>query len=191
MRIVAGRFKGRHLVAPRDGATRPTSEKVREAVFSMLGDVGGLAVLDAFAGTGALGLEALSRGAARVVFVESRRPALTALSDNLATVGATAPEATTIPRPVERAHDAVAPHGPFDLIFADPPWAMIDGGEAPRALGVLLAAPVASDDAVLVLEHASRSAAPEVAGFSVDETRRWGDTAATFYRRLAAPGTDG
>lgn len=190
MRVVAGRFKGRNLVAPRDGATRPTSEKVREAVFSMLGPIDGLTVLDAFAGTGALGIEALSRGAARVVFVESRRPALGALKDNLATVGADSPEATMIARPVERAREAIAPHGPFDLVFADPPWAMIDGGEAPRALGALLADPTSAAEAMLVLEHASRSPAPAIEGFTVDETRKWGDTAVTFYRRSPSP-TDG
>src|SRR6185436_10638412 len=83
VRIVAGELGGRVLKAPAGHATRPTSERVREALFAILGDVEGLAVLDLFAGSGALGLEALSRGAARVVFVEGARAALVALRQNV------------------------------------------------------------------------------------------------------------
>src|SRR6185295_8236746 len=87
MRVIAGRLGGRRLVAPRGLATRPTSDRVREALFSMLGDVAGAMVLDLYAGTGALAIEALSRGAERAVFVENARPALAALHENLGSLG--------------------------------------------------------------------------------------------------------
>ncbi len=87
MRVVAGAFKGRRLQAPRGGRTRPTADRVREALFSMLGDVSGAAVLDLYAGSGALGIEALSRGAGSATFVERDQQAVAALRRNLAAVG--------------------------------------------------------------------------------------------------------
>ena len=88
MRVVAGEFGGRRLQAPRGRATRPTADRVREALFSMLGDVGGARVLDLYAGSGALGIEALSRGAASAVFVDSEARAAEAIRRNLDTLGA-------------------------------------------------------------------------------------------------------
>src|SRR5262249_58893941 len=102
MRVIAGALGGRRLVAPRGAATRPTSDRVREALFSALGDVGGARVLDVFAGTGALGIEALSRGAEHATFVESARPALAALRANLAALGIEG-LARVVPQPVARA----------------------------------------------------------------------------------------
>ncbi len=120
MRIVAGLHGGRRLVAPRGGATRPTADRVREALFSVLGDLTGLTVLDLFAGSGALGIEALSRGAASVVFVERAAPALEALRANLAAVGAEAEvrraDARTFVRNALRAGQT------YDLLFLDPPY---------------------------------------------------------------------
>ena len=176
MRVVAGRLKGRRLVAPEDQATRPTSEKVREAVFSMLGSIDGVSVLDLFAGTGALAIEAISRGAARATMVESRRPALTTIRANVAALGLEG-SVDLVARPVERARATLAASGPYSLVFADPPWALVDDGSAGRALG----SPVAADGATLVLEHAARTAAPDVAGFELTDTRRYGDTAVSFY----------
>jgi 16S rRNA (guanine966-N2)-methyltransferase len=119
MRVIAGAWKGRPLKAPPGRDTRPTADRVREALFSILGDVDGLRVLDLFAGSGALGIEALSRGAAEAVFVDSGRAAGAAIKANLAAVGN--PPATVrgvdvltfLKRPPERA---------FDLVFADPPY---------------------------------------------------------------------
>lgn len=117
MRVVAGNFKGRRLVAPRGIRTRPTADRVREALFSILGDVSGARVLDLFAGSGALGIEALSRGAASVEFVEKDRRAVTAIQRNLAAVGAPATVRTRdVLRFLER------PGGPYDLVFCDPPY---------------------------------------------------------------------
>ncbi|WP_428377377.1 16S rRNA (guanine(966)-N(2))-methyltransferase RsmD [Lichenicoccus sp.] len=127
MRIVAGIWRGRTLQAPRNSTTRPTADRVRQALFDMLAHapwaepLEGCHVLDAFAGSGALGLEALSRGAERAVFLETDRSALAALRSNIASLGA-APCCTVFPR------DATAPphpppdHVPCRLVFLDPPY---------------------------------------------------------------------
>jgi 16S rRNA (guanine966-N2)-methyltransferase len=114
---VAGSFKGRRLVAPRGTRTRPTADRVREALFSMLGDVEGAFVLDLYAGSGALGIEALSRGAEAAVFVERDGPAIAAIERNLAAVGV---DAKVLRQPVERFLAAAA--GSYDLVFCDPPY---------------------------------------------------------------------
>jgi len=118
MRIVAGTLGGRRLKAPAGRATRPTSDRVREALFSILGDLTGERVLDLFAGSGALGIEALSRGAASAVFVDSDPRAIAAIRANLDSLGITA---------ATHKRDAVAylnnaSEGPFDLVFLDPPY---------------------------------------------------------------------
>ena len=117
MRVVAGQLKGRRLQAPKGRRTRPTADRVREAVFSMLGDVSGARVLDLFAGSGALGIEALSRGAAKVVFVERDPRAAAIIHRNLDALG--------LDQPVRR-QDALRflarPEETFDLVFADPPY---------------------------------------------------------------------
>lgn len=180
MRIVGGRLGGRRLAAPRGDGTRPTSEKVREALFSVLGDVAGLSVLDLYAGTGALALEALSRGAERAVCVESARAALDALRDNARSLGVSL---VVVPRPVERAATDVAPHAPFDLVFADPPYARVASGELAAAIARYV--PLSSPNALFVVEHGAKTAAPTPEGLVVDETRTWGDTSITFLVRAA------
>jgi 16S rRNA (guanine966-N2)-methyltransferase len=127
VRIVAGDFKGRRLVAPRGSRTRPTADRVREALFSMLGDVSGARVLDLYAGSGALGIEALSRGAESATFVEQDRHALAALRRNLDAVSV---EARVVPRDVARF--LARPEGTFDLVFCDPPY-----DSAPRVAAAL------------------------------------------------------
>ena len=127
MRVVAGEFKGRRLHTPRGSRTRPTADRVREALFSMLGDVSGARVLDLYAGSGALGIEALSRGAESAVFVERDRGALAALERNLEVTGA--------PGEVRRqdvARFLARPEGTFDLVFCDPPYDSV-----PRIAGPL------------------------------------------------------
>ena len=134
MRIIAGQWRGRPLKAPSGQSTRPTSDRAREALFSMLasriGGFEGLKVADLFAGTGALGLEALSRGAAHCTFVETDRAALDALKVNVATLGA---DATIRAQSAEHFTG-----GPFDLIFADPPY---HSGLGQRALESVALAP--------------------------------------------------
>ena len=158
-RIVAGSAKGRRLAVPQRG-TRPTSERAREALFSSLAglvDIDGARVLDLFAGTGAVGLEALSRGAAWATFVDSDRTACEILRANVATVGI---ERADIHRRQAAAYLVGAgADEPYDLAFLDPPYAF---GEQP--LGVLLATLATSDwlapEAVVVVERSARSPEP-------------------------------
>ena len=121
MRVIAGSAKGRRLIGPGTSDTRPLTDWAKEALFSALGDrVVGAQVLDLYAGSGSIGIEALSRGAAQAVFVEKGRKALDALRHNLATVGLT--NAVVVGQSVE-AYVASA-RGVFDLVFCDPPWVM-------------------------------------------------------------------
>src|SRR5882672_9397789 len=117
MRVIAGRLGGRILAAPAGRRTRPTSDRVREALFSILGDLRATRVLDLYAGTGAVGIEALSRGAERATFVEHAKPALTALRRNLVTLELLS-EAEMLPMRVERALPQLASTTVFDVIFA-------------------------------------------------------------------------
>jgi 16S rRNA (guanine966-N2)-methyltransferase len=172
VRVVAGRFKGRTLHAPAGRGTRPTSDKVREAIFSVLGDIEDLDVLDLFAGSGALGIEALSRGAGSAVFVDSDQKAVTAIRRNLAEVGVEAP--------VQK-RDAMdylaAGDGRFELVFVDPPYS-----SPPRmaeSLSRLLPA-VLSKDAVIVTESDKR--APLQLELPLEFERDYGDTRIRMHR---------
>ncbi|HVV81543.1 MAG TPA: 16S rRNA (guanine(966)-N(2))-methyltransferase RsmD [Kofleriaceae bacterium] len=186
MRIVAGELGGRVLRAPHGAATRPTSEKVRQALFNILGpppagSAGDVHVLDLFAGSGALGLEALSRGAASATFVERARPALAALRANLEAL-AVGDRARVHPVDVA-AFLAAPPPGPrWSWIFLDPPYA---AGVAAATLAALPADRLTAG-AVVVVEHAHREPPPDRAGFLLrTDLRRYGDTSLSWYR--AAP----
>jgi 16S rRNA (guanine(966)-N(2))-methyltransferase RsmD len=187
MRITGGHYRSRQLRAPRGDATRPTSDRVREALFSILGGLGaldGARVLDLYAGTGALALEALSRGATQATLVESGREALAAIRANVSTLGVER-QVTVVAQTVERAGRALE-SGAYDLVFADPPYADVRSGAAVRAVEVIAhAALVQGEDALLVLEHASADTAPVVVGFRLEDSRRYGDTALSFFRRDA------
>jgi 16S rRNA (guanine966-N2)-methyltransferase len=180
MRIVGGQFRGRALATPGDDRTRPTSDRVREALFSILGDVEGLDVLDLFAGSGALGLEALSRGARSATFVEDARPALRALEANMAELAA-ADSTTVIAGDVRKAVKRLAASGRrFGLVFVDPPYVTV---ERTTVLADLLAAGLLLDGAWLVLERATKDAAPAAPPpLEHRFDRAYGDTTLTFYR---------
>lgn len=150
MRVIAGAYKGRRLHAPPGSRTRPTADRVREALFSMLGDVSGAAVLDLFAGSGALGIEALSRGAASAVFVERDARAVAAIERNLAAVEA--PETTVRRQDVLRF--LAAEGGRYDLVFLDPPYDSASALAEP--LSERLPA-VLTDDARIVTESDKRT----------------------------------
>ena len=178
MRIIAGALKGRRL-APVKGRIRPTGAKVREAVFSILGPaLGGLRVLDLFAGTGALGIEALSRGAGTAVFVEDHPESLKVLRRNLADLGL-ADRTTVWPLPVTTALKQLAGRGEiFGLAFLDPPY----GGGAAAALTALAELPLLLPGARVVVEHSRRESLPESCGGLTRLTvRRYGDTQVAFY----------
>jgi 16S rRNA (guanine966-N2)-methyltransferase len=186
MRIVAGRLRGRKLAAPKGEGTRPTSDRVREAVFSSLvnrlgPDLGGGAVLDLFAGSGALAFEALSRGACRAVLVEKDRGALAAIAENAkhlevgdrTTVVAVDVLTSAVPR--------VRSMGPFALLFADPPY-RIDQARVASVLESLGRSGAVEMGAPLAWEHAAGGAVPEPRGFAQERTYRYGDTAVTLLR---------
>jgi 16S rRNA (guanine(966)-N(2))-methyltransferase RsmD len=184
MRITGGTYRSRALRAPKGPATRPTTDRVREALFGILvsaGEVAGARVLDLYAGTGALALEALSRGAATAVLVESGREAIVALRSNVAALGLE-DRAQIVAGDVAQVVRRLARSGPFDLVLADPPWAMVDDGDATVAISALVQAGGIGQDSRVVLEHSARTAPPEVDGLVRLDTRRYGDTALTFYK---------
>jgi 16S rRNA (guanine966-N2)-methyltransferase len=170
MRIVAGRWRGRIIRAPAGDRVRPTADRVREAWMSILQrEIPGARVLDLFAGSGALGLEALSRGAAAAEFVELHQRSLRALADNVRALGAEAESAVhrgDAMRFIER-----LPVNAYDIAFADPPYGQ---GLAERVVRQWLQVPFAR---LLTIEHAAREEMP-----GDGDTRRYGDTAITILR---------
>jgi 16S rRNA (guanine966-N2)-methyltransferase len=184
MRVIAGRYGGRRLRAPRGRTTRPTSDRVREALFAMLGDIHGARVLDLFAGTGALGIEAISRGASQAVFVERDRSAIAALNANLQALGLDGELAQ-----VRREHAEDALHGArkrketYDLILIDPPYRRASElGPQLAALLPGLLAPVAR-----VVVESDRRAPLELElelglGLEREKERRYGDTVIAIHR---------
>jgi 16S rRNA (guanine966-N2)-methyltransferase len=171
MRIIAGEFRGRRLQAPTWDGLRPTSDRLRETLFNILGEgVRGARVLDGYAGTGAIGIEALSRGAAQVTFVERDRRAIKLIEANLA--------------PLTPRRDAIIRTGfgglaaaSFDLIALDPPYAPEAAVEALDAAVALLA-----PGGRIVVEHAARHAPPPERGrLRLQRTVKAGDSALSFY----------
>jgi 16S rRNA (guanine966-N2)-methyltransferase len=177
MRIIAGTWRGRPLVAPSGDATRPTADRTREALFSMLasrvGSFEGLRVADLFAGTGALGLEALSRGAAHCTFVEQDRTALDALKKNIATVGATGTDVRA-----QSVSGLGAVSTPFDVLLFDPPYGTGGAGALIERLTRLgWAAPGAwASIETAKIEDVSAG------GWSVDAERQYGKAKITILR---------
>ncbi len=174
MRVIAGTARGRRLVAPDGPATRPTTDRVREATFNALGSLGVVVdavVLDLFAGSGAMGIEALSRGAAHVTFVDSDRAARTAIEANLASC-AMAGSATVVAAPAERfLADAARTGTSFDLAFVDPPYGF-DAWD-----GLLAELPAA----LVVVE--SGAPVDPAAGWDLVRTKRYGRTHVTIHER--------
>ena len=173
MRVVAGEYRGRRLQAPHGTSVRPTSDRVREAVFSILGDIEGLRVLDLFAGSGALAIEALSRGAASATLVENDRAAVEAIRANLAPLS----DANAV---VVRA-DALAwlggRRGPFDLVFAAPPYS--SAGKLAGPLSQKLPAAL-SPNALIVSESDKRD--PLTLAFPLEDERTYGHTRIAIHR---------
>ncbi len=183
MRIVAGAWRGRNIAAPRSASTRPTADRVRQALFDMLAHapwadpIAGCAVLDGFAGSGALGLEALSRGAARTVFFETDRTALDVLRGNVAALGAG-------PRSLVLGADATRPprpgpaQGGCGLVFLDPPYGrglIACAIEALRASGWIAAG-------ALIVAETARAEEPPVAAASLLAARLHGTARLSIWR---------
>lgn len=156
-------------------------DRVRESLFSILGDLEGDRVVDLYAGSGAMGLEAASRGASKVTLVEADRKAAAVIQSNIDTIGA-GDICTVVQCTVERSKGPLGARGPFDLVLADPPWAIAHEAivEVPKLMRELLA-----PNARLVVGHASRDTLvlPEGTGLEIDDCRRWGDSALSFLSR--------
>lgn len=178
--MTGGIFGGRTLRAPAGRGVRPTTDRVREATFARLGALDGARVLDLYAGTGALGIEALSRGAANVVFVERARASLDALRRNLATLGL-GESVRIVARDVAAAVADLGRAGErFDLVLLDPPY---ETGEDERTLRAVVAARILAPGALLVVERSRRHALPPISGLALQDERRYGDS---IVSRLAA-----
>ena len=181
MRVIAGRYGGRRLTAPRGQATRPTSDRVREALFQRLGPLDDVRVLDLFAGSGALALEALSRGAAHATLVDSAPAAIKAILANVAALGV-APEQTDVRRQDARAflRSARAAGHEYDLVLLDPPYRLAD--ELGRELSPLIAAVLAPGGRV-VSESDRRSPLDLDRDLPLTDERRYGDTLIRTHER--------
>lgn len=177
MRIIAGLARGRTLAAPKGMDTRPTLDRVRESLFSiLLPRLEDARVLDLFAGSGALGLEALSRGAASAVFVDPARAAQDAIRSNIQAAGFSE-TARLLPCPWQSALPRLAREGAaFDLVFLDPPYRMAGAADM---LSALLDSGLLASDALLSYEHGI-ALPPDTTGYIVTDTRRYGDTQITF-----------
>jgi 16S rRNA (guanine966-N2)-methyltransferase len=170
VRIISGSRRGHRIDAPKGEATRPTSDFVREAAFNLIGPVDDATVLDVFAGSGALGLEALSRGAASAVFVDSDRNACRAINANLDKLRL---EATVLLQDAVRA--LAAEHRTYDLILADPPYDYARGDALAPHLSRILA-----HDGLLVYQTAA-AVEPAIEGLQVRTSRKYGSARLTLF----------
>lgn len=185
MRIVSGKFRGRTIRAPEGLATRPTSDRARSAVFNILEHapwsppLAGARVIDLFAGSGALGLEALSRGAAFCLFVETDAAARGVIRDNLEALGLFGAARIHRRDATDLGPKPAADGGPFTLAFLDPPYAQ---GLGERALGALAAGNWLAEGAIVVLERGFAEPSVEAPGFEVLDARDYGAARIHFLR---------
>jgi len=185
VRVIAGTARGIPLRAPRDPATRPVTDRVKETLFGILGErIVDARVLDLYAGSGALGIEALSRGAVHADFVERGRDAVATIRDNLGRASVAA-AATVIPGDVLRFLGGAPAGAPYDLVFLDPPY-------ADRAILAPLERllPFLSPDATVVVKHFWRTEVHLPPGLARWRERRFGETALTFLAQEREEGTD-
>lgn len=187
MRIISGKARGLRIQPPSGKGVRPTADRVKESLFSMLGPVVDLTVIDLFAGTGALGLEALSRGAREVVFIENNRRHMRLLQANLArlrkSLGDESGRADVICMSAQRVPSALArlQHA-VDIVLADPPYRPAPGAFGAQDLLCSEAFSSWAGDALLVLEHASDFTWPPASRWRMLKHRTYGNTTLTFCR---------
>ena len=186
-RIIGGSAGGRRLKTPSGENTRPTSDRVREALFSTIdagfGSISGLRFLDLYAGSGAVGLEAMSRGAGLVTMVEHDRRAASLIRENARTLGFSQVEVVTSTVARALAH---APRAPYDVVFIDPPYAL-ELGDVLKSLAALRSNHWLAADALVVVERSSRGVGvgwPD--GFAAERSRKYGETT-LWYGRAASP----
>ena len=180
MRVITGQAKGRRLKAPRGFATRPTTDRVKESLFNILRDIPfGATVLDLFAGSGGLGIEALSRVAEKAVFVDQSAASCQVIKENLQTTGLL-PKAFILKYEALKALELLSKQGwMFTLIFCDPPYM---SGLAEAALQKVTSLQIVTDGAVFVTEHSRRERLPErIDGFALVRREQYGETMISFY----------
>lgn len=176
VRIISGRFGGRKIEAPDNSRTHPMSERIRNALFNSIGDeITGSSVLDVFAGTGAVGLEALSRGARHATFVEKDRIAQKILAKNVTTLGAE--DQVTIIRTTASNWIETGSNAQYDIIFADPPYHDPQFSTVTKLFGLL------KPGGLMILSHPGRGEVPTKTGVVVVDNRSYGNAFLTFYRR--------
>ena len=191
MRVIAGTYRSRILKSPKKLALRPTSDILRETLFNVLGPaVAGARFVDVFAGTGAVGIEALSRGAAEVVFIENHPPAVALIRKNLESLGirsgATVLGADALRGLENLAAQHTAASRPFDFVFIDPPYAAAE--EYARVLRVLGSASFLAPGSVVIAEHHKKFDLPaHVGSLTRFRVLKQGDAALSFYRRGRVP----
>jgi 16S rRNA (guanine966-N2)-methyltransferase len=180
LRVISGKLKGRKLFALKGMDLRPTSDRVKEAIFDILqNSIEGQKVLDLFAGTGALGIEALSRGAKRAVFVEGSPRSLAVLYKNLE-VGRLQEQAEVLSREVQAGVKILSERGEnFDLIFLDPPYGK---GLARKTLQALSGDPILAPDALIVAEHSPAEDLDAISSLERVDQRKYGSTLVSFFR---------
>ncbi len=174
IRLISGEFGGRSISAPVGDTTHPMGERVRGSLFNIIGDVSGLSVLDAFAGSGALGFEALSRGADKVVFVERDKVAQRVIVENITTLGVN--DRARLIRSSVAGWDRTAKNETFDVIFADPPYHDTQISTVSRLKNYL------KPKGLMILSYPGRESTPTVNGVVVVDNRSYGDAALAFYR---------
>lgn len=184
MRVIAGELKGRRLLVPRSGKIRPTSDRVREAIFDILGPTWTVRrVLDLFAGTGSLGIEALSRGAQEAVFVEQGKGILTVLRGNLKTLGLKS-RAWVLPLAAKKGIAILGEREEvFDLILMDPPYGKALAG---KILEEIARRGILSPTGVIVAEHSSREEILPPLGLTLTQQRKYGDTTVSFFQECSS-----
>lgn len=174
IRLIAGKFGGRSIICPPGRQTHPMGDRVRGSLFNILGDISGFDILDAFAGTGALGLEALSRGARHATFVERDKVAQKIIGENITTL-AVSEQTQRIAASVAQ-WDETAEEQYFDIIFADPPYHNLQLSTVSRLVKHL------KPNGLMVLSYPGREQAPTVNGVVVVDNRSYGNAALAFYR---------
>jgi 16S rRNA (guanine(966)-N(2))-methyltransferase RsmD len=177
MRVISGSAKGRKLYAPKSHNIRPALDKVKGAIFNILFNVEGLMVLDLFAGTGAVGLEAVSRGAAHATFVDSSHEAITIIKKNIELLGF-AERTKIFPHPVSVAVEYFKKHDErFDLIFVDPPYLK---DLVNQSLGEIANARILADGGRIIVEHSPKEPINDTPGLVLTDTRKYGQTCISF-----------
>ena len=180
VRIIAGKYGGRTIKTPQKATTHPMSERVRGSLFNIIsGELKEASVLDAFAGSGALGLEALSRGAERAVFIEKDRIAQKVIAENVAALGVE-DKSKVIKARVSSWNTTAPEEEKFDIIFADPPYHDLQFSTVEKLFKRL------KPNGLMILSHPDRECVPSINGVVVVDNRSYGDAVLTLYRKESA-----